>query len=132
MSKLLNLTFLSLQTGPHTQECSHIFNEHCFIVFIDFKKISLCSLILNPITCTIILPFNRTMITVKVVSKVISDIVGSCCRSIALLNKILKASSCISVLLSTTSVWTLSFGNVRILWSTKVALTTVLKLSGFK
>ena len=30
--------------------------------------------ILNPILCTIILPFNRTMITVKVVSKVISDI----------------------------------------------------------
>ena len=42
------------------------------------------------ILCTIILPFNRTMITVKIVSKVISDIIGSCCRSISLLCKILK------------------------------------------
>ena len=46
--------------------------------------------ILNPILCTIILPFNRTMITVKVVSKVISDIIGSCYRSISLLCKILE------------------------------------------
>ena len=46
--------------------------------------------ILNPILCTITLPFNRTTITVKVVSKVISDIIGSCCRSISLLCKILK------------------------------------------
>ena len=40
--------------------------------------------------CTIILPFNRTMTTVKLVSKVISDIIGSCCRSISLPCKSLK------------------------------------------
>ena len=82
--------------------------------------------------CTIIFPFNRTTITIEVVSKVISDIIGSCCRSIFLLCKFFKSSSCISALLSTTSVWTVSFGNVGILWSTSVALTTVVTLSGFK
>ena len=40
--------------------------------------------------CTIILPFNWTTITVKIVSKVISNITGSCCRSISLPCKILK------------------------------------------
>ena len=42
------------------------------------------------ILCIIILPFNWTTITVKIVSKVISDITGSCCRSISLPCKILK------------------------------------------
>ena len=47
-------------------------------------------LILNSILCAIILSFNRTMITVEVVSKVVSDIIGSCCRSISLLCKVFK------------------------------------------
>ena len=46
--------------------------------------------ILNSIFCTIILPFNKTMITVEVVSKVVSDIIGSCCKSISLLCQVFK------------------------------------------
>ena len=38
----------------------------------------------------IILPFNRTMITVEVVSKVVCDIIGSCLRSVSLLCEVFK------------------------------------------
>ena len=62
---------------------SYIYNIQIYIQYT-------MTFILNTILCTIILPFNRTTITVKVVSKAISDIVGSCCRSISLLCKILK------------------------------------------
>ena len=90
------------------------------------------ALILNSILWAIILPFNRTMITVEVVSKVVSDIIGSCCRLISLLYEASKGIIKYFDLLSTASVQTLSFGNVRILWSTTVALTTVVTLLGFK
>ena len=48
------------------------------------------TLILNSILWAIILPFNRTVITVEVISTVVSDIIGSCCRSISLLCKVFK------------------------------------------
>ena len=54
-------------------------------IYLIYMYIYLCIIL-----CTIILPFNRTTITVKIVSKVISDIIGSCCRSISLPCKILK------------------------------------------
>ena len=38
----------------------------------------------------IMLPFNRTVITIEVVSKVVSHIIGSCCRSISLICKVFK------------------------------------------
>ena len=103
-----------------------------FHSFHRFKKNSLCSLILNPHLCIIILPFNRTMITVKVDSKVISDIVGSCCRSISLLCKILKGiimyfSPIIHNISMDFIIW-----QCQDIWGTTVALTTVVTLSGFK
>ena len=54
-------------------------------IYLIYMYIYLCIIL-----CTIILPFNRTTITVKIVSKIISDIIGSCCRLISLPCKILK------------------------------------------
>ena len=51
---------------------------------------NIMTFISNSISHTIILPFKWTTITVDVVSKVISDIIGSYCRLISLLCKILK------------------------------------------
>ena len=51
---------------------------------------NIMTLILNSILWAIILSFNRTIITVEVVSKVVSDIIGNCCRSISSICEVFK------------------------------------------
>ena len=48
------------------------------------------TLIFNSIVWAIILPFYRATITDEVVSKVVSDIIGSCCMLISLLCEVFK------------------------------------------
>ena len=76
-------TFGSAVSWP---TCTCTFNsiKVPYLIFI-YMYIYLCIIL-----CTIILPFNRTTITVYIVSKVISGIIGSCCRLISLPCKILK------------------------------------------
>ena len=90
------------------------------------------TLILKSNLWSIILLLNRSMITVEVVSKVVSDIIGSCWRSIPLLCKVFKGiikyfGPIIHDISMDFKIW-----QCKDIVSTTVALTTVVTLSGFK